>query len=223
MTATGGDVANVGSNTFSYGVDGTDDPGDNEMDPGEALTFSDLDAVVTFGGGATGSATIDSANFEFFQARFPGGGDIVELTGADGSTLAPVNVPNGGGNDPFLFDGSPLLVDDGQGNLIPDPNGGVSSNPQTSFSVTAGSPPDLEDPVPNGFGVDTIRARFMLTISGDGVLKGDVDRNGVVDFFDIQPFIDVLSSGESQPEADVHCNGVVDFFDTQPFIDVLAS
>ena len=54
------------------------------------------------------------------------------------------------------------------------------------------------------------------------IIKGDVDRNGVVDFFDIQPFIDVLSAGGDQAEADADCNGDVDFFDIQPFIDILA-
>ena len=55
-----------------------------------------------------------------------------------------------------------------------------------------------------------------------GGLKGDVDMNGVIDFFDIQPFIDVLAAQEFQTEADADCNGVVDFFDIQPFIDILA-
>ena len=57
---------------------------------------------------------------------------------------------------------------------------------------------------------------------GDGVLKGDVNLDGAVDFFDIQPFIDQLSGAGSQPEADVNCDGVVDFFDIQAFIDVLS-
>ena len=54
-------------------------------------------------------------------------------------------------------------------------------------------------------------------------IKGDVDGSGEVDFFDIQPFIDVLSTPMAfQAEADVDCNGVVDFFDIQPFIDMLS-
>ena len=55
-----------------------------------------------------------------------------------------------------------------------------------------------------------------------GILKGDVDMNGVVDFFDIQPFIDVLSSSSFQAEADTNCSGGVDFFDIAPFIAILA-
>ena len=53
-------------------------------------------------------------------------------------------------------------------------------------------------------------------------LKGDVDMNGVVDFFDIQPFIDVLANSMFQVEADCDCDGDVDFFDIQPFINILA-
>ena len=58
--------------------------------------------------------------------------------------------------------------------------------------------------------------------TGMVTVKGDVDRNGVVDFLDIQPFITVLATGGNQAEADVDCNGVVDFLDIQPFIGILA-
>ena len=56
----------------------------------------------------------------------------------------------------------------------------------------------------------------------DPVLLGDVNMDGVVDFFDIQPFIDVLAAQTFQAEADIDGNMVVDFFDIQPFIDILA-
>ena len=54
-------------------------------------------------------------------------------------------------------------------------------------------------------------------------LLGDVDQNGVVDFFDIQPFIDLLSTQSFQCEGDTDENGVIDFFDIQPFINILAT
>ena len=66
---------------------------------------------------------------------------------------------------------------------------------------------------------------IMGSLLAVDVLKGDVNLDGAVDFFDIQPFIDVLSSGgtpEEETAADVDCNGMVDFFDIQPFIDALA-
>ena len=53
-------------------------------------------------------------------------------------------------------------------------------------------------------------------------ILGDVNMDGAVDFFDIQPFIDILSAQAFQLEADIDGNGVVDFFDIQPFIDILS-
>ena len=52
---------------------------------------------------------------------------------------------------------------------------------------------------------------------------GDVNRDGFVNFSDISPFIDLLSSQEFQFEADLDRNGVVDFFDISPFIELLAA
>ena len=57
----------------------------------------------------------------------------------------------------------------------------------------------------------------------DPFLLGDVDLNGVVNFLDIGPFIDLLSSNSFLDEADIDRNGVVNFLDIQPFIGLLAS
>ena len=54
------------------------------------------------------------------------------------------------------------------------------------------------------------------------LLLGDVDRNGVVDFDDISPFITLLAGGLFQLEADLDGSTVVDFDDIAPFIQVLA-
>jgi len=54
------------------------------------------------------------------------------------------------------------------------------------------------------------------------VLSGDVDLNGVVDFFDIGPFIAVIQSGVYQPEADVNQDGVVSFIDISWWICILS-
>ena len=55
------------------------------------------------------------------------------------------------------------------------------------------------------------------------IVHGDVNQDGLVNFFDIQPFIGVLADGEFQAEADCDGNGAVDFFDIAPFIAVLAA
>jgi hypothetical protein len=53
------------------------------------------------------------------------------------------------------------------------------------------------------------------------ILLADTNLDGVVDFFDITPFISLLSSGEFQVEADVNEDGAVSFLDISPFIVLL--
>ena len=55
------------------------------------------------------------------------------------------------------------------------------------------------------------------------VCLGDVNMDGVVNFFDIAPFIELLSAQTFKAEADIDSNGVVDFFDIAPFILILSS
>ena len=54
-------------------------------------------------------------------------------------------------------------------------------------------------------------------------MLGDVNMDGSVDFFDIQPFIDRLADQQFQVEADINMDDVVDFFDIAPFITILSS
>ena len=54
-------------------------------------------------------------------------------------------------------------------------------------------------------------------------ILGDVDQNGMVEFLDIQPFVNVLSGVEEfRCEADIDEDGDVTFLDIQPFIDLLS-
>ena len=69
------------------------------------------------------------------------------------------------------------------------------------------------------------RARGFSTVVqtvAEPTLLGDVSLDGVVDFFDISPFIGVLSSQTFQDEADIDQNGEVNFFDIAPFIQLLS-
>jgi len=61
----------------------------------------------------------------------------------------------------------------------------------------------------------------MLTVVS--VLKGDVDRDGDVDFDDMGAFIAVLQAGDFQAEADCDCSSIVDFGDVPAFIAALQS
>ena len=66
------------------------------------------------------------------------------------------------------------------------------------------------------------QGELTVTVVPEPGLPGDVNLDGVVDFFDIAPFIAVLSKQTFQFEADIDGNGVVGFFDIQPFIDLLS-
>ena len=64
---------------------------------------------------------------------------------------------------------------------------------------------------------------FQQAVSLAGLaLPGDVDRNGVVNFLDIAPFIGILTASGFQEEADLDGNGVVNFLDIAPFIAILS-
>ena len=52
---------------------------------------------------------------------------------------------------------------------------------------------------------------------------GDINRDGVVDFLDIAPFIAVLTANSDQAEADINGDGTVDFLDISGFIALLNS
>ena len=61
-----------------------------------------------------------------------------------------------------------------------------------------------------------------VAVVGQQFLLGDVNQDGVVDFFDIAPFIEVLSTQTFQAHADIDGSGIVDFFDISPFIELLS-
>lgn len=75
-------------------------------------------------------------------------------------------------------------------------------------------------------GMDQVR---ILTESSlqfvdlEACIIGDVNGDGLVNFFDLSPFITLLQTGGFQCEADINQDGVVNFFDISPFIAVLAS
>ena len=103
VTSSNGFIAPLAGAAFSYGVDGEDDPADNEIDPEEGVSFSNLTATAVFGDATSESLVIVSSGFTGFFSRFPGGGDVVNLTALDGSTIEITSDPDGGANDPYDF------------------------------------------------------------------------------------------------------------------------
>ena len=65
-------------------------------------------------------------------------------------------------------------------------------------------------------------ATLTVTLVASNGLLGDVNLDGVVDFFDIAPFIAILADQTFQFEADIDGDQDVDFFDIAPFIALLA-
>lgn len=81
---------------------------------------------------------------------------------------------------------------------------------------------DLDTLFPAGYYKNTDPATTVFALGPDFLLA-DVNRDGAVNFFDIAPFIALLSSGEFQAEADVNQDGFVDFLDIAPFIGELTN
>ena len=59
--------------------------------------------------------------------------------------------------------------------------------------------------------------------SADELLLGDVNQDGSVDLLDVQPFVDLLTSGTFLAEADLNQDNVVNLLDVGPFVDVLTN
>ena len=96
----------------------------------------------------------------------------------------------------------------------------VGSIPFVNFTFVADGVTDRISFDIGGSGFVPINA-FSLSVTERIPLLGDVNLDGVVDFFDIAPFISALNS-PYQLEADCDENGFVNFFDISPFIEILS-
>ncbi len=61
----------------------------------------------------------------------------------------------------------------------------------------------------------------ILGSTGPGVLVGDVNCDGEVNLLDVGPFVDLITSGETDPKGDINGDGFVDLLDVGPFVDLL--
>ena len=129
------------------------------------------------------------------QAQFPASFDLSSLDGTNGFMINGVEADDRSGisvSDAGDINGDG--IDDVIiGAFLADPNG--NTNAGQSYVVFGRSVPS--------------------------VLKGDVDRDGDIDFEDIGPLISVLQSGVFQAEADCDCNTVIEFADIPAFIAIL--
>ena len=51
---------------------------------------------------------------------------------------------------------------------------------------------------------------------------GDVNKDGVVNLLDVEPFVELLSTGGFQEEADINMDGSVNLLDVEPFVAILS-
>lgn len=64
---------------------------------------------------------------------------------------------------------------------------------------------------------------LTTSVSADEFQLGDVNRDGSIDLLDVQPFIELLSSGEYVNEGDINQDNVINLLDVGPFVDALSN
>ena len=167
------------------------------------------------------------------MANSPSGGDVSVLDG----TLSGSNnlIEDGSGGLADSITGDPLLgplADNGGPTMTHAllPGSPAIDAGNNALAVDAAGSPLLTDQRDDGFarltdgdnnGTDTVDIGAFEF--GSGVLLGDVNLDGVVNFLDISPFIGVLSANAFQVEADINLDGDANFLDISPFIVVLSS
>ena len=65
--------------------------------------------------------------------------------------------------------------------------------------------------------------RVSLRFNSDAFILGDVNQDGAVNFLDISPFIQILTSSSFDPSADTNKDGQVNFLDIAGFIQLLSN
>lgn len=165
-----------------------------DFEASDVLTFT-----ASFDGGP--AETLVTSTFEDTPD-----GDMFTYTLDDGSlAIAPFQADTTI-NDPFVVDGQ-LVINELQAFTFPI----TGTGSQLTLTLTYDT---------NGTGEPM--AIDNVSVSGTGgVIKGDVNMSGVVDFADIPAFIGVLQGNGFQPEADCDCSKVVDFADIPVFITIL--
>ena len=113
-------------------------------------------------------------------------------------------------NNPVPFYWTTVSFTDASGGVI------VSGVESITFQIT-------EEANASGFVIAREIDIFGAPTAGGAILLGDSDRNGIVNFIDINAFIDVLQSGVYLDEADCNQDGVVDFSDIPSLIEILSS
>ncbi len=123
--------------------------------------------------------------------------------------------------------GKYIFADFEGGNVATSPRlfAGDLATEQFEQLLLASGSTNLGNPV--SFGEDAVGELYVTTIDGRVlsinpiIIFGDVNQDGVVSLLDVQPFVDLLTTGGYQAEADVNQDGAVNLLDVQPFVDLL--
>ncbi len=137
-----------------------------------------------------------------------------------------------GGNHPGNLIGMPAVLQDGDQIVLSV--GGFGGDPQDD----TGEPiflPDGEDyralcgPDPsarpffwypgNGWFYEI---EMTGAVFGSSLLVGDVNLDGVVNLLDVDPFVNLLTTGDFQAEADINQDGEINLLDVDPFVALLS-
>ena len=199
--------AEPNGNGFCFVTDNDNSPNDNsDVDDGDTVLTS---PVMNATGGANETAFL--SYFRWFSNDF---GDnpntspfVVEISNDGGSTwsnLETVGPAGTGTSGGWIFVEHQIDT-----TIVP------TDNMRVRFTAV-----DLEGSVIEA-GVDAVTIR-LVTCEPDFAI-GDVDLDGIVNFCDISPFINLLSAGGFQTEADINDDGTVDFSDIALFIGLLSS
>lgn len=73
--------------------------------------------------------------------------------------------------------------------------------------------------VDNTFATDS--GLYELWIYRYNGIHGDINGDGQINLLDVDPFVEVLLSGQFNPKADINLDGVVSLLDVNPFVDLL--
>ena len=188
-----------------------------------------------FGNDALIYQTIDGTGFQDFQLRFDAEGtpglDPLDPLASDLPSTFDVFYRTTGTDGTWFRDPAQNNIDllfSDLDPLNPDPENQVAESGFITLNAALNNASQIEiiisDFANEGneeLELDNIEIVANLVPDSGGLL-GDVNLDGVVNFFDIAPFIALLSAPDFQFEADINGDGQVNFFDIQPFIDILS-
>ena len=166
----------------------------------------------------------DGATFDNLISSSPSlnaSGDIAFVAGLRTGTGDIVDESNDAGLFTFVDGEFQLVVREGDLFTVTLPDG--SSTEDRTIASFVFSQNGMNDAGMLVFLLNFTNDTQGIFIADFSVLLGDVNRDGVVNFLDIAPFVSVLSRREFQAEADINEDGEVNFLDIAPFIFFLAS